>query len=247
MTKSNRLYNDLAWTFPIISKKEDYIEEGEFYTAKIREHSRIKTNTLLNLGSGAGNLDWAMKMNFDITGVDLSPDMVRISQKANPEIAYHVGDMRMVRLDKQFDAVIIHDVINYMLTPDDLKAAFITAHAHLKPKGLLITTAEEWTGHLKQNRVRHQVETKDNIEIVFIENYYDPDPNDTTYEGTFIYLIRQNGVLQIETDHHVAGIFPLPLWSDLMKEVGFEVIEDRFTHSEFAEGEDYPMFIGIKR
>ena len=246
MTKSNRLYNDLAWTWHIISKPEDYVEEGELFIDKIEKYSRIETKTLLNLGCGGGNLDWVLKRRFDITGIDISEAMLANARNINPENEYIQGDMRTVRLDRSFDTVVIHDAINYMLTPDDLRAAFETAYVHLKKGGLMITYAEEWAGHFNQNRIRHQVEVKDNIEIAFIENYYDPDPDDTTYEGTFIYLIRKDGVLRIETDHHVAGIFPLTLWSDLLKEVGFEIIDDRFTHSEFAEGEDYPMFIGLK-
>ena len=246
MTDHNRLYNDLAWTWHIISKPEDYIEEGRLFTAMINKYRRIDTKSLLNIGCGGGNLDSALKSDFNITSVDLSAAMLENARKINPEIKYYTGDMRTVRLDKLFDAVVIHDAINYMLTPDDLRAAFETAYLHLKKGGLIVTYAEEWPEHFKQNRVRSQVEVRDNIEITFIENYYDPDPDDTTYEGTFIYLIRKDSILQIETDHHVLGIFPLETWRRKMKEVGFEVIEDKFTHSEFAEGESYPLFIGIK-
>ena len=91
MTKSNRLYNDLAWTFPIISKKEDYIEEGEFYTAKIREHSRIKTNTLLNLGSGAGNLDVVPRLVGHGEGYRLPRDRVTVPVRYH-EVILAAGD-----------------------------------------------------------------------------------------------------------------------------------------------------------
>jgi len=243
---TNRLYNDLAWTWHIISKPEDYVEEGELFTSKIRKYARIETKSLLSLGCGGGNLDWVLKRQFGITGVDISDSMLTNARNINPENEYLQGDMRTVRLNKQFDTVVIHDAINYMLTPDDLKAAFETAYVHLKKGGVMVTCAEEWPEHFKQNRIRHQVEVKDNIEIAFIENYYDPDPNDTTYEGTFIYLIRKDGVLQVEIDHHTVGIFPLDVWRKKLTEVGFELIEEKFTHSEFSEGEDYPFFAGLK-
>jgi len=36
-----RLYGDLAWTWPIISPVEDYIEETELFSKLIIEHSKI--------------------------------------------------------------------------------------------------------------------------------------------------------------------------------------------------------------
>jgi hypothetical protein len=84
------------------------------------------------------------------------------------------------------------------------------------------------------------------VEITFIENYYNPDPNDTNYEATFIYLIRVGGKLEVHTDRHLCGIFKLETWLELLKATGFEVKQVKFTHSTFTEGESYPILICIK-
>jgi hypothetical protein len=69
-----------------------------------------------------------------------------------------------------------------------------------------------------------------------LHNSYDPDPNDTTYESTFVWLIRRAGKLEIETDHHLGGVFPLQTWVDLSREAGFEVtlIETPFEAAMFV-------------
>jgi hypothetical protein len=56
------------------------------------------------------------------------------------------------------------------------------------------------------------------------------------YESTFVWLIRRAGKLEIETDHHLGGIFPLQSWLDLLREVGFEVtlLETPFEAPMFA-------------
>ena len=100
--KRNRLYHDLSWTWPIISGPEKYIEEGQFFIDKIKQYARIETNEILNLGCGGGHLDWAMKKAFDIRSVDISPDMLNLARKLNPEIEYSEGDMRTVRLNHRF-------------------------------------------------------------------------------------------------------------------------------------------------
>lgn len=48
-------------------------------------------------------------------------------------------------------------------------------------------------------------------------------PTDTTYECTFIYLIRRSGKLAIETDHHICGMFQTETWLDLLRKTGFEI------------------------
>jgi SAM-dependent methyltransferase len=244
---ARRLYGDLAWTWPIISPVDDYQEEGELFARVIREESQIPVKTLLDLGCGGGHVDHYLKNHFQVTSADISQSMLKLARQLNPEVEYMMGDMRMLRLDRTFDAVVIHDAINYMLTPQDLRAAFQTAHQHLKSGGVFLTCVEVMPDSFEQNKTRVTTRKKDGVEIAFIENYYDPDENDTVYQGTFIYLIRQGGRLSIETDRHLCGVFPLASWRRLLGEIGFEVRERRFEHSEFAPGQFYPLLVCIKK
>jgi len=166
--------------------------------------------------------------------------MLALAKRLNPEITYLPGDMRTVRLNKTFDAVAIFDSIDYMLTERDMRAAFITAFTHLKPGGVFCTCAEDTLERFQQNHTEYSTSAQGDIEITFIENTYDPDLTDTTYESTFVYLIRREGQLDIETDHHLCGIFPLETWRNLLTGAGFEVKQ-----VDFEEG-DCPLFVCIK-
>ena len=48
--------------------------------------------------------------------------MLEKVKQLNPELEYHLGDMRTIRLVKTFDSVIIGDSIGYMLTKEELLA-----------------------------------------------------------------------------------------------------------------------------
>ena len=241
-----RLYSDLAWTWPIISPVKDYTEETELFSKLIREHSKIEVKTLLHLGCGGGHNDYTFKKNFKVTSVDISEDMLALAKKLNPEVNYQYGDIRTIRLEERFNAVTILDSINYIKTVENLQKTFITAYEHLKPGGVFITFVEQIAGQFKQNNTTRSTHSKDDVEITFIENYYDPDPTDTNYEATFIYLIRVGGKLEVHTDRHLCGIFKLETWLELLKATGFEVKQVKFTHSTFTEGESYPILICIK-
>ena len=241
-----RLYGDLAWTWPIISPVGNYIEETELFSKLIKEHSKIEVKTLLHLGCGGGHNDYTFKKYFKVTSLDISEDMLRLAKKLNPEVNYKYGDMRTIQLEEKYGGVTILDSINYIKTVEDLQRTFITTYEHLKPGGVFLTFVEQITGQFKQNNTTCSTHSKGDVEITFIENYYDPDPTDTSYEATFIYLIRIGGKLEIHTDRHLCGIFKLETWLKLLKEIGFKVIQNKFEHSTFIKGESYPILICTK-
>jgi trans-aconitate methyltransferase len=240
------LYGPVSWIWPIMSPPEDYIEEATHYLDYLRLFAKIPVHTLLDLGCGGGHNDWTLKKEVQVTGVDISKDMLTLAKKLNPECQYLDGDMRTVRLGELFDAVLLHDSVNYMLTSEDLKAAFRTCYEHLKPGGTMLTCIEQTPERFRQHSVSHKTRIKDDIELTYVEHYYDPDTSDTTYESTFIYLIRKAGALESYIDRHLCGMFPAESWVEWLKGAGFQVHQRHFTHSEFSEGEWYPMLIGVK-
>lgn len=237
MLAQGRMYSDLAWAWPIISPKEDYVEEAETFFRLLTENAAIPVKEVLHLGCGGGHIDFTLKNHVRLTGVDLSPEMLAIAQKLNPEVEYIEGDMRFVQLGRQFDGVFVGDSIDYMLTEDDLRQVFKTAFEHLRPGGVFCTYAESLEERFEQNATFGSTHNHADVEIALIENTYDPDPLDTTYELTYVYLIRVQGKLRIETDVHEVGIFPRATWLGLLSETGFKVQLD-----EFGE-EKIPLFL----
>ena len=243
----HRLYNKLCWLWPVISPPQEYIEETEFFSKLISSHDSLKVKTLLHLGCGGGHNDFTFKKYFKLTGIDISKNMLKLARTLNPEAFYYKGDMRSIRLNKQFDAVIILDSIIAMCTEEDLRKAFLTAYAHLKTQGVFLTLAEIQSDNFRQNRTECRTCTTDGKDIVFIENSFDPDPQDTEFEETLIFLIRKKGKLSIHIDRSKGGVFDIETWHRHLNEVGFEVKKMEFTHSSFDSGHSLPLFICTKR
>lgn len=238
----NRLYNDLAWLWPIWGSVEEYRQESEDAVKIIGEFSKIEARTLLDITCGGGKNDFTFKKYLEVTGLDLSPAMLENAKTLNPECTYIVGDMRDFNLERQFDAVYLNDGIAYITTEVDLGKTFESAYRHLKAGGVMIALAEQYKGSFKQNQTKLFTSTSSEPLITYIENNFDPDPHNTTYETTFIYLIREKGELRIEHDFHTCGIFPIETWRQKLAAAGFEVHE----RNEVYEGEDYKKFICVK-
>jgi SAM-dependent methyltransferase len=240
-----RLYRDLSWTWPIISPPEDYRDEAEEFVRLVRENSRVDPHELLHLGCGGGHIDAHIKKYLEVTGVDVSASMLRLARHLNPEVEYHRGDMRTTRLKRKYDAVIIADSISYMQSEHDLAAAFRTSYWHLKPGGVFVTYVEETPNRFVQNRTVCSRRAKGDIEIVFVENAFDPDTDDTSFESTFVYLIRKSSRLRVEVDRHFQGIFPLKTWRRLLRQAGFGVKEIE-SGSPLSQENLGPTFVCVK-
>ncbi len=134
-----KLYNELSSWWQLMSPAAEYVEEAEFYRNTLNNAAPHPIQTLLELGSGGGNNACHMKRHYqEMVLVDLSAGMLAMSRSLNPELEHYQGDMRSVRLNRQFDAVFVHDAVCYMTTESDLRKAIETAFVHCKPGGVAL-------------------------------------------------------------------------------------------------------------
>lgn len=248
MTSPWLAYNDLAWTEDWLANPADYEDEVAVYVQLIQQYAASPPQTLLHLGSGAGGLDHGFKQHFTVTGVDLSAGMLAKARATHPEIEYLEGDMRTLRLGRQFDAVVIPDSIDYMATLEDLQRAIATAVAHLKPEGVLLVVGKPQE-RFQNNNFAYTGE-RQGIHITLLENNYITPHRPNTYEATLIYLIRRGEELTMHSDHHVLGLFPQATWEQVFREAGLTLhqhsLDGLYDPYLLAEG-SYPqtIFVGV--
>ena len=232
------LYGRLAAWWPLLSAPSDYAEEAAFYQRIFEETGAEPLETVLELGSGGGNNASHMKRRFRLTLVDASEGMLTVSRGLNPECEHVRGDMRSVRLGREFDAVFVHDAIAYMTTEDDLRAAIATARVHCRPGGVAIFAPD----HVREtfsDYTRHGGhDAPDGRGLRYVMWCWDPDPADTSHRMDFAYLLRAaDGSVRTELDRHVVGLFPRATWLTALEEAGFmDVRVVPFEHSEVEEG-----------
>jgi SAM-dependent methyltransferase len=217
-----KLYNELAWAWDIMISGEEYVPEVNFLKRMIKKYKKTQGNELLDVGCGAGPHDLLLKEDFRVEGVDASEKMLHLARKRNPELTYHLGDVRTLRLKRQFDVVIAMDMIMYNLTYADLEKSLTALSHNLKPGGVLIFYLVDLKGKFEQNKTRVKNHKKGDVEIVLIENDYDPDPDDTECEYHLIFLIRKDGKLKIEIDKHRVGLFELNRILDILKKLNLK-------------------------
>ena len=237
-----RLYNELAYLWPVISPPEDYGVEALYWLRAIERKLGPGPHNLLELGVGGGHLLSHLTPHHRAAAVDVSPRMLELSRARNPGVEHHLGDMRTVRLGWRFDVVLIHDAVGYMLTENDLRAAFETARAHLRPGGLLLVAPDIVAESFYEGKVIRWTTSAGDVSVTTEEILHDPDPSDTQVESLFTYDIMENGVRRVIQDVHVTGLFSIDAWTSLMEGAGFKV--DR-TPLPGDEGYGEWLFVGV--
>jgi Methyltransferase domain len=240
-----KLYGELASWWPLLSAPAEYAEEAAFYATALLAACRGPARTLLELGSGGGNNASHLKARFELVLVEPSPGMREVSQALNPECEHVAGDMRTVRLGRQFDLVFVHDAVCYMASESDLRMAIETAFVHCRPGGAALFAPD----HVRENfRAStdcggHDGETHG---LRYLEWTWDPDPHDTTYLVDYAYLLRSpDGVTRVEHDCHVEGLFSRGDWLRWLSGAGFEARVAPFEHSELEPG-SHEVFVATR-
>lgn len=242
-------YNDLAWTEDWLADPAEYEDEVAAYVELIQQSAAEPPRTLLHVGSGAGGHDWVFKRSFTVTGVDLSLGMLNKARATHPDIEYLEGDMRTLRLNRQFDAVAIPDSIDYMASLADLQQAIQTAVEHLKAGGILLVVGK--TEETFQNNSFAYSGEKSGVHVTLLENNYINPFRPNTYEATLVYLIRQQGELTIHTDRQVLGLFAQATWDKVFNDAGLTMRRMTLDHiyDKYLLGNaEYPLtiFVGQK-
>jgi SAM-dependent methyltransferase len=245
MAELPRLYTEFSDWWPILSAPQDYAEESQFYLRLMKSNASIPLRQMLELGCGGGNNASHLKKELLLTLVDISPGMLAISRALNPECEHIQGDMRSLRLDRQFDAVFIHDAIAYMTTLDDLRQAIETAYVHCKPGGVALF-APDCTRETFRPSTDHGGHDANGRAMRYLEWVWDPDPDDTTYTLDLVYLLRDtDGSARCEYDRHICGLFSRQEWLENIQAHGFDPRAFPFEHSQIEPGR-YEVFVGAK-
>ncbi len=202
-------------------RRKNIEEEVAFFLEALNASQDAQRRTMLDLGSGGGSNAFLFKEHFDMTLVDLAPKMLDVSRTLNPECEHIVGDMRSLRLNRQFDVVFVHDAIDYMLTEEALREAIETAFVHCTPGGVALFVPDAIRDTFEESS-DHGGRDGDGRGLRYMEWSFDPDDSDTTYTTHYVFMLREGSTEHVEHDEHMGGLFDRADWLRLLAETGFK-------------------------
>lgn len=217
-----RLYDELTPWYRLIDPPQDHADEAAAYVRALRSAIDGRAETLLELGSGAGHNALFMKEHFRCTLTDVSPRMLSLSRELNPDCEHLDGDMRTIRLEREFDAVFVHDAVCYITTLDDLRRVADTAFVHTRPGGAALFAPDYVRGRFADTSSPMSLD-QDTRSMRGIEWAWDPDPTDTQYRVDYLLLLREGDTVTPVHDVHDEGLFSIAQWTEVLQGAGFDV------------------------
>jgi dTDP-3-amino-3,4,6-trideoxy-alpha-D-glucopyranose N,N-dimethyltransferase len=215
--KSQRFY-DAIYSF------KDYPSEVETLRGIIRAR-HPEARSLLDVACGTGKHLELLRGDFDVAGVDLDPEMVRLArERLGDEVALQVGDMADFDLGRTFDVVVcLFSSIAYAKTEERLNLVLRNLVRHTAPDGLVIVEPwfypEAWqAGHVAANFV-----DQDDLKIARMS--VSPRLTDPL-TMTFHYMVATPVGVESFTEEHVVGMFTHRQHVAAFEAAGLEVEHD---------------------
>jgi len=148
--------------------------------------------------------------------------MLAASRRLNPDCVHVQGDMHTIRLGRQFDAVLVHDAVDYMTSQGDLALVIGTAFAHCRPGGIAVFAPDHTAETFRPGTGAGGGHDGSGRQASFTERTTDPDPGDDWILAEYEFTLRHaDGTVTVVPEAHRLGSFRRDTWLALLTAAGF--------------------------
>ncbi|MDF2773483.1 MAG: class SAM-dependent methyltransferase [Geminicoccaceae bacterium] len=199
-TEPAELYDAIYFTF------KDYAAEAADIAQRIRaEHPRARTVLDVACGTGEHARLLAETHGFEVDGVDLNAEFLRLARLKHPAGRFYEADMRAFDLPGRYDAVIcMFSSIGYVKTLPELERALRNFRRHLAPNGIVMV--EPWFPP-EAVSVGHKSTRTAEANGVHVERVSTTDIDGRLFLLRFDYTIREGDRVRHTTELHELGLF----------------------------------------
>jgi SAM-dependent methyltransferase len=99
----------------------------------------IRSGRVVDLACGPGG--WArmlLRRGYDVVGVDVSPEMIRLARAAAPRARFVCGSMTRVHLPPCNAVTALGEAFNYLLRPSEVRRVFRQVASVLRRDGIFV-------------------------------------------------------------------------------------------------------------
>lgn len=151
-----------------------------------RDYLKKQPTSILDIGSGTGrDLDYLSEKCKDCVGIDYQEQMVEFARTKFPKLNFSQGDMRELRLDRKFDAILcLGWAFTYALTNEDIAKTLTTFATHAQEGALLVLSVINGVGYLPGG-------------LLSMEDEFEISNGRHTGQGSASYTIRSHEQLLV--------------------------------------------------
>lgn len=179
--------------------------------------------SILDIGCGTGSLT-SLLTDFDqITGMDLSVDMLSIATQKSNKVNWIEGDMTEFELNQKFDVITIFcDSLNYLPEKDHVFTTFSHVFKHLETDGVFMFDVHT---PFKMNTLFNNQSYIDESEKVFLgwEAVQGEEPLSVWHDMSFFIKQDDNQYARFDESHY-QRTYTEADYMEMLNNVGFSQI-----------------------
>jgi SAM-dependent methyltransferase len=199
-TESAELYDLIYGGF------KDYRAESAQVAGLLRS-IQAGCRTVLDVGCGTGEHAHLLAEvhGFEVDGLDLSPDFLRIARAKHPAGRFYQADMSRFQLPQRYDAVLcLFSSIGYLKTLDRVAQALGCFRRHLAPEGVVVV--EPWFPPGKMQSGVHSERLGEGAGVK-VRRVGTTEVDGRVSRVRFDYIIETRDGVRQATEIHELGLF----------------------------------------
>jgi ubiquinone/menaquinone biosynthesis C-methylase UbiE len=222
-------YEQFAYLYDYLMKDAPYEAWRDFVKEKMKQYGRASSTRLLDVGCGTGELSIRLAQDgFQVTGIDLSEDMLAVAQAKAEESGVRVEffQQNMTELEgfAPFDCVVIFcDSLNYLQNEAEVRQTFARIYEHLHDGGLFMFDVH--STYKMEHVFANQTFANNEEKISYIWNCFPGDvPYSVEHELTF-FVQQSNGMYERFDEWHMQRTYEVERYKQWLLSTGFEVLD----------------------
>jgi SAM-dependent methyltransferase len=207
----------------------NYNDEYLFYSKILDTYNK---SNVLEIGCGSGNLaKLFINSHINYSGLDLSNDMIKLSENKNPKGNFIQGDITNFKHSKKTDSIIITGrTSSYLITNNDIYKALKSIYNNLNTGGILsfdFIDAKRFFPEIKDGKnVKHSATVKkvNYSRESFMKPNKELDNFMFNWEATY-YKIENGVKKKIIDDNSTVRAFTINEWELFLELSNFKLLD----------------------
>jgi SAM-dependent methyltransferase len=208
------------WYDALYSFKDYKTEAGQILN--LLKKKRPKAKTLLDVACGTAEHDRYLSKHYQVDGIDLEPEFVRIAAAKNPGGHFTQADMTDFVLPRTYDIILcLFSSIGYVRTLANVGKALACFRHRLNPGGLLLVEPWFTPGTWNPDYPVHMLTAEQDGVCICRMNQNDVEGRLSILN--FHYLLGQGRSVEYFTERHELGLFTVEEMQAAFKQADFRV------------------------
>ncbi|RIP34191.1 class I SAM-dependent methyltransferase [Staphylococcus gallinarum] len=180
--------------------------------------------SVLDIGCGTGSFTSLLSTYKDVTGMDLSVDMLAMASQKSTHVNWLEGDMTDFDLNRQFDVITIFcDSLNYLQEQNDVIATFQHVYKHLVNDGVLIFDVH--TTHKMDTLFNNQSYIDESEDIFLGWEAVQGEVSHSVWHDMSFFIKKENGQYERFNESHYQRTYTKNQYIDMLRHAGFNEIQ----------------------